>query len=89
MTEKLYYQDSHMRTFQAKVLACEKTDSGWEVTLNATAFYPLGGGQAADTGTLGGVRVLDTQERGEDIVHLCDGPLRAGETVEGLSLIHI
>lgn len=83
MTEKLYYQDSHMRTFQAKVLACEKTDSGWEVTLNATAFYPLGGGQAADTGTLGGVRVLDTQERGEDIVHLCDGPLRTGETVEG------
>ena len=83
MTEKLYYQDSHMRSFQAKVLACEKTDSGWEVTLNATAFYPLGGGQAADIGTLGGVRVLDAQERGEDIVHLCDSPLRAGETVEG------
>ena len=83
MTEKLYYQDSHMETFQAKVLTCEKPDSGWEVTLNATAFYPLGGGQAADTGTLGSVRVLDTQERGEDIVHLCDGPLRAGETVEG------
>lgn len=83
MTEKLYYQDSHMKTFAAQVTSCEQTDKGWEVTLDATAFYPLGGGQAADTGTLGGVRVLDTQERGEDIVHLCDGQLTVGENVEG------
>ena len=83
MTEKLYYEDSHMKTFTAQVTSCEKTEKGWEVTLDATAFYPLGGGQAADTGTLGGVRVLDTQERGEEIIHLCDGPLTVGETVEG------
>ena len=84
MTEKLYYKDSHMKTFTAQVTSCEKNDSGWEVTLDATAFYPLGGGQAADTGTLGSVHVLDTRERGEDIVHLCDGPLPVGESVEGI-----
>ena len=84
MTEKLYYKDSHMKTFTAQVTSCEKNDSGWEVTLDATAFYPLGGGQAADTGTLGSVHVLDARERGEDIVHLCDGPLPVGESVEGI-----
>ena len=45
-TRKLYYEDSHLRTFTAKVHSCEKTEKGWEVVLDATAFYPEGGGQA-------------------------------------------
>ena len=83
ITRKLYYEDSHLQTFEGTVLSCEKTDKGYSVILDATAFYPEGGGQAADTGTLGAVRVLDTREQGESIVHLCDGPLTAGETVTG------
>ena len=83
ITRKLYYEDSHLQTFEAKVLSCEASDKGYRVILDATAFYPEGGGQAADTGTLGAVRVLDTWEQGESIVHLCDGPLAAGETVTG------
>lgn len=83
MTDKLYYQDSHLQEFDATVLACSQAETGWEVTLDATAFYPLGGGQAADTGTLGGTHVLDTRERGEEIIHLCDGPLTVGQTVHG------
>ena len=82
-TEKIYYADCHCATFRARVLECSGTEGGFAVTLDRTAFYPLGGGQAADTGTLGGVRVLDTREEGEKIVHLCDGPLTVGSTVDG------
>ena len=83
MTRKLYYEDSHLADFSAAVTGCEETQKGWIVTLDATAFYPEGGGQACDLGTLGGRKVLDVQERGEDVVHLCDGPLMPGKTVTG------
>ena len=83
-TRKLYYEDSHMQRFTATVLSCTDIGKGFEVILDATAFYPEGGGQAADTGTLGGVRVIDTRERGETVVHLCDGPLKEGAQVEGV-----
>ena len=48
-TEKLYYIDSHMFTFEAKVLECRKEKSGWAVILDRTAFFPEGGGQRANT----------------------------------------
>ena len=83
MTRKLYYEDCHLREFTARVVSCEEGQKGWEVVLDRTAFYPEGGGQACDIGTLGGVKVLDTRERGEEIVHLCDGPLEAGREVTG------
>ena len=82
-TQKLYYEDSHRRTFRASVTGCVQADKGYEITLDATCFYPEGGGQAADTGTLGTVRVLHTREDGEEIIHLCDEPLTVGTTVEG------
>ena len=82
-TRKLYYEDSHLQTFTAKVLSCVDIGKGFEIILDATAFYPEGGGQAADTGSLGNVRVIDTRERGESVVHLCDGPLEVGTEVEG------
>ena len=83
-TDKLYYKDCHLRQFEATVISCEKTPKGYEVILDATAFYPEGGGQACDLGTLGDVRVLDVQEKGETVVHLCDGPLNPGDAVEGV-----
>ena len=83
MTRKLYYEDCHLARFEAEVLSCETAENGYYVNLNQTAFYPEGGGQACDLGTLGGVNVLDVRERGEDVIHLCDGPLEVGSTVEG------
>ena len=82
-TRKLYYEDAHLVQFSATVLSCTQVKKGYEVILDATAFYPEGGGQAGDTGALGGVRVLDTRERDDTLVHLCDGALPVGGTVEG------
>ena len=84
MTRKLFYEDCHLRRFEARVTACEKSEKGYEIRLDATAFYPEGGGQACDLGTLGRVCVLDVQERHEEIVHTCDGPLEPGSVVEGV-----
>ena len=83
-TRKLYYEDCHLTSFAARVLSCQETDKGWQIVLNATAFYPEGGGQACDLGTLGGVRVKDVREKGEAVVHLCDGPLIVGAEVQGV-----
>lgn len=83
MTEKLYDLDSHLRTFTATVRHCEPAEDGFRVVLNRTAFFPEGGGQPADTGTLGGATVLDVQEERGEIVHKTDRPLEIGAQVLG------
>ncbi len=82
-TIKLYYQDAFLRQFDAAVLDCAADKKAWQVVLDRTAFYPEGGGQGADHGTLGGVNVLDVHEKDGVIYHTCDGPLTVGGTVTG------
>ena len=82
-TRKLYYEDSHLKTFASTVTGCKDVNGGYAVTLDVTAFYPEGGGQACDTGTLGDAHVVDVREAGEEILHLCDHPLAVGSKVTG------
>ena len=83
MTRKLYYEDSNLLTFSATVTQCTAVKGGWQVTLDQTAFYPEGGGQPWDLGTLGDAAVLQVTEAGEEVLHLCDRPLDVGQTVTG------
>ncbi len=78
MTEKLYYKDSHIRSFEARVISCAEDDGRWSVELDRTAFFPEGGGQPGDTGMIGSARILDTQETDGRVIHFTDAPLEAG-----------
>lgn len=86
MTGRLYYIDSHLFNFSATVLECipEKKKNGaegparWKIVLDETAFFPEGGGQPADTGTVNNIRVLDVHEKDGTVYHYCDGPLEPG-----------
>ena len=83
-TDTLYYEDPFLCTFTATVRTCQAAENGYAVTLDRTAFYPEGGGQPADHGTLGGIPVLDVQEQHDEIVHTLSQPLTVGQTVEGV-----
>lgn len=78
MTRKLYYESSKTRTFTAQIVARQQTAHGPAVQLDQTAFYPTGGGQAHDTGTLNGVPVLDVwRDADGEVWHLLAQPLAA------------
>ncbi len=78
MTEKLYYIDSHMAEFSARILSCEPEKDHFLVTLDKTAFFPEGGGQLPDTGYIGEARVSDVQEKDGIIYHSCNEYLPLG-----------
>lgn len=84
MTEKLFYTDPFLKEFTATVISCEKEKDIYAVVLDRTAFYPEGGGQPADHGTLGGIKVVDTRDRGGEVIHLCQAPLTVGACVQGV-----
>jgi len=84
MTEALYHTDAYLKEFAAVIMAVE----GSAITLDRTAFYPSGGGQPHDVGTLtNGVRtwpVIKVRKAGNDVWHELDGELPAiGVSVRG------
>ncbi len=76
MTDRLYYRDAELLSFDATVTGTD--GDPLHVVLDRTAFYPTSGGQPHDTGTLGGVAVLDVVEHDDRIVHVVAAPLAAG-----------
>lgn len=83
MTIRLYNQDSALLDFTATVMSCAERKGQYVVTLDRTAFFPEGGGQGADHGTLGGVQVTDCHEAGGEVEHTVSAPLAVGAVVEG------
>ena len=85
-TERLYYTDSHLTEFEARVVAVTESVSGWcAVTLDRTAFYPTGGGQPSDTGTLDSTPVVECIDQDDgDVLHVIQGRApQVGATVRG------
>ena len=83
VTERLYYSDSHLIEFDARVVDVTDRVSGWTaVVLDRTAFYPTGGGQPSDTGTLNGARVVECIDDGDNgVLHVVQGVAPSREAV--------
>ncbi len=85
MTEKLYLNDSYVKEFEAKVVSVNTNG----LILDRTAFYPTGGGQPNDTGTLliaGKVcKVIDVKKISNEVVHILETShdVKEGEIVKG------
>lgn len=77
MTERLYYTNSYLREFRARVL--DRSADGATLYLDRTAFYPTSGGQPNDIGSIDGIAVLDVIDDGERIAHRTASPVDARE----------
>ena len=75
-SEKIFRDDSYLAEIEATVASCLQNEDHYEVVLDKTIFYPhMSGGQPRDEGTIGGVKVIDVQERDDEIVHILNEPV--------------
>jgi alanyl-tRNA synthetase len=85
MTRTLFYDDPDLLEFRARVMEVRRNDDRAELVLDRTAFYPEGGGQPADHGSVAGVTVTHVRKEGDVIYHLLDrhdpGDLEPGSEV--------
>ena len=82
-TRRLYYEDVYKKEFTATVLECRERKNGFAVILDESAFYPEGGGQPSDVGTLGDVKVTEVHEKDGELLHYTEQALEVGAKVEG------
>ncbi len=85
MTEKLYLKDSYVKEFEAKVTSVNQDT----VELDSTAFFPTGGGQLCDTGTImcyrKNYKVIEVKKLGDSVLHILENAegLAVGDMVKG------
>lgn len=91
MTHLIYYEDAYTKEFDARVLEIQKLDGNYGIVLDCTAFYPMGGGQPADTGTIKGdngeAKVIDVKTVEGRVIHIVKeivGRLSEGERIKGV-----
>lgn len=70
--EKLFYVDSYIKNFVAEIVEAKEKDDKYHILLDKTAFFPGGGGQYCDLGTIDNIPVLDVYEENEKIYHVLD-----------------
>jgi len=90
-TQLLYYKDAYIREFEAKVLKIQKPNEEYQILLDQTAFYPLGGGQPADTGVIKGekgeIKISDVKMVSGRVIHISKeitGQIKEGDHVKGI-----
>ena len=82
-TTRLFDQDAYLGEFEATVERSVCEGGMYRVLLDQTAFFPEGGGQPSDEGTLDGIFVSDVQEIDGEIWHTVEAPLEPGKMVVG------
>ena len=83
-TDKIYERDSTVSRFDATVLSVASDGDKYKVVLDRTAFFPTGGGQGCDSGTINGIDVLDVHIENGEIIHVLPSRVSAGDTVSGI-----
>ena len=83
-TKRIFDEDAYITEFEATVLSCTECEKGFEIVLDQTAFFPEGGGQYPDKGTLNGIEITDVQEDKEGVIrHFSKKEIPSGEKVHG------
>jgi alanyl-tRNA synthetase len=83
VTERLYYREALLTSFDARVVSCDAAGAYHEVVLDRTAFYPTSGGQPFDTGQLSGAAVVEVRDDERGVVHVVNEPIAVGSAVQG------
>ncbi|WP_336823327.1 alanyl-tRNA editing protein [Sporosarcina sp. USHLN248] len=85
LKDRHYYEDVYRTTFTAKLMknGIDENNRPY-VVLDNTAFYPTGGGQPHDTGTLNGIEVIDVEEIDGEILHFLAKEIELQIDVEGV-----
>ncbi|MCK8060697.1 MULTISPECIES: DHHA1 domain-containing protein [unclassified Fusibacter] len=82
MTTKAYLDDSYTMNFSATVLSCMEAGEQFHLILDKTYFYPEGGGQPTDIGSIGGIDTFDVRHHQNEIIHITNAPIKPGAKVE-------
>lgn len=80
-TKRLYYNDSYLLSFDARLVRQELRENGAAVVLDESAFYPTSGGQPHDQGSINGVPIIDVVDEGEEVIHILKQPLPHDTTI--------